>query len=173
VPGVVGTLMTNMAVELALRRINMPMARAKVGDRYVLEELAAAAGSWAARARATCWRWTATPPATASSARCRSAGHPRSGKTLWRPAGGVTLFPQTLINVRLRDGSDWQRNAAWRCTPDRHARTGRRRPGADPRVGHRAGAAGDGRGARRRPRPPLRRAPGGGCAGRDEPCADA
>ena len=39
VPGVVGTLMTNMAVELALRDRGVPMVRAKVGDRYVLEEL--------------------------------------------------------------------------------------------------------------------------------------
>ena len=39
VPGVVGTLMTNMAVEVALKRLNIPLVRAKVGDRYVLEEL--------------------------------------------------------------------------------------------------------------------------------------
>ena len=39
VPGVVGTLMTNMAVELALARIGIDLVRAKVGDRYVLEEL--------------------------------------------------------------------------------------------------------------------------------------
>ena len=41
VPGVVGTLMTNMAVELALRSAGVPLVRAKVGDRYVLEELLA------------------------------------------------------------------------------------------------------------------------------------
>ena len=40
-PGVVGTLMTNMAVELALRERGVEFVRAKVGDRYVLEELAA------------------------------------------------------------------------------------------------------------------------------------
>ena len=39
VPGVVGTLMTNMAVELALRERGVELVRAKVGDRYVLEEL--------------------------------------------------------------------------------------------------------------------------------------
>jgi phosphoglucosamine mutase len=41
VPGVVGTLMTNMAVELALAEQGIELVRAKVGDRYVLEELAA------------------------------------------------------------------------------------------------------------------------------------
>jgi phosphoglucosamine mutase len=39
VPGVVGTLMTNMAVELALRQRGVQFVRAKVGDRYVLEAL--------------------------------------------------------------------------------------------------------------------------------------
>ncbi|MDO9218602.1 MAG: phosphoglucosamine mutase, partial [Lacisediminimonas sp.] len=38
-PGVVGTLMTNMAVEVALKRMGVGFARAKVGDRYVLEML--------------------------------------------------------------------------------------------------------------------------------------
>ena len=39
VPGVVGTLMTNLAVELALRRLGIDVVRASVGDRYVLAEL--------------------------------------------------------------------------------------------------------------------------------------
>ena len=39
VPGAVGTLMTNMAVELALQQKGVQFVRAKVGDRYVLEEL--------------------------------------------------------------------------------------------------------------------------------------
>jgi phosphoglucosamine mutase len=34
----------------------------------------------------------------------------RSGQTLARLLEGVQLFPQTLINVRLREGADWQRN---------------------------------------------------------------
>ena len=41
VPGVVGTLMTNMAVEQALAAHGVEMVRAKVGDRHVLEELVA------------------------------------------------------------------------------------------------------------------------------------
>src|SRR5439155_975531 len=41
IAGVVGTLMTNMAVELALRERGVELVRAKVGDRYVLEELTA------------------------------------------------------------------------------------------------------------------------------------
>lgn len=37
--GVVGTLMSNMGLELALKQLGIPFARAKVGDRYVLEKL--------------------------------------------------------------------------------------------------------------------------------------
>ncbi len=67
VPGAVGTLMTNMAVEVALRQRGVELVRAKVGDRYVLEELTArAAGCSAARAPGICWRSTSTPPAMAS-----------------------------------------------------------------------------------------------------------
>ena len=39
VPGVVGTLMTNMAVQLAVQARGVQFLRAKVGDRYVLEAL--------------------------------------------------------------------------------------------------------------------------------------
>jgi len=38
-PGVVGTLMSNLGMEHALKRLGMGLARAKVGDRYVMEEL--------------------------------------------------------------------------------------------------------------------------------------
>ena len=36
----------------------------------------------------------------------------RSGRPLAALLEGLTLFPQSLINVRLRDGSDWKRNGA-------------------------------------------------------------
>ena len=39
VGGVVGTLMTNLGMELALQRLNIPFFRANVGDRYVLEKM--------------------------------------------------------------------------------------------------------------------------------------
>jgi phosphoglucosamine mutase len=112
VPGVVGTLMTNMAIEVALRRLNIPMARAKVGDRYVLEELSSrgwqlggeGSGHLLALDRHT------TGDGIVSSLQIMQAIR-RSGKTLSDLLEGVTLFPQTLINVRLRDGSDWKANA--------------------------------------------------------------
>jgi len=113
VPGVVGTLMTNMAVEQALRSLGVPMVRAKVGDRYVLEELSArgwqlggeSSGHLLALDRHT------TGDGIVSALQILQAIR-RSGKTLAALLEGVTLFPQTLLNVRLPDGSDWKKNAA-------------------------------------------------------------
>ena len=113
VSGVVGTLMTNMAIEQALARKGVAMVRAKVGDRYVLEELAArgwhlggeSSGHLLALDRHT------TGDGIVSALQILQAVR-RSGGTLDALLEGVTLYPQTLINVRLRDGSDWQVNGA-------------------------------------------------------------
>ncbi len=113
VPGVVGTLMTNMAVELALKAMGVPLVRAKVGDRYVLEELAArgwqlggeGSGHLLALDRHT------TGDGIVSALQILYAAR-RSGKSIAALLEGVTLFPQTLINVRLPEDSDWKTNAA-------------------------------------------------------------
>jgi phosphoglucosamine mutase len=113
VPGVVGTLMTNMAVEVALRGAGVPLVRAKVGDRYVLEELVSrgwklggeGSGHLLALDRHT------TGDAIVSALQVLYAVR-RSGRALAALLEGVQLFPQTLINVRLPDGSDWKRNQA-------------------------------------------------------------
>ena len=113
VPGVVGTLMTNMAVEVALRQVGVAMVRAKVGDRYVLEELLArgwqlggeSSGHLLALDRHT------TGDGIVSALQILQAVR-RSGKTLATLLEGVTLYPQTLLNVRLPEGSDWKKNAA-------------------------------------------------------------
>ena len=113
VPGVVGTLMTNMAVELALRERGVPLVRAKVGDRYVLEELTArgwqlggeGSGHLLALDRHT------TGDGIVSALQVLHAVH-RSGQTLAGLLEGVTLFPQTLLNVRLPAGLDWRQSAA-------------------------------------------------------------
>jgi phosphoglucosamine mutase len=112
VPGVAGTLMTNMAVEQALKRLNIPMVRTKVGDRYILEELNArgwqlggeSSGHLLALDRHT------TGDGIVSALQILQAIK-RSGRSLSALLEAVTLFPQTLINVRLRAGSDWKTNA--------------------------------------------------------------
>lgn len=109
VPGTVGTLMTNMAVEVALKKKGVEFVRAKVGDRYVLEELdkrgwllgGEGSGHLLALDKHT------TGDGLISALQVLQACV-RSGKTIAQLLGEVVLFPQTLINVRLKPGQDWQ-----------------------------------------------------------------
>jgi phosphoglucosamine mutase len=111
VPGAVGTLMTNMAVEVALKAKNVSFVRAKVGDRYVLEELekngwllgGESSGHLLALDKHT------TGDGIVSALQVLQAVQ-RSGQSLAQLLGDVTLFPQELINVRLKPGQDWKAN---------------------------------------------------------------
>ncbi|WP_396268484.1 phosphoglucosamine mutase [Ideonella sp.] len=113
VPGVVGTLMTNMAIEVALSAQDVELVRAKVGDRYVLEALiergwllgGESSGHLLALDRHS------TGDGIVSALQVLQAVQ-RSGKTVAQLLEGVSLFPQTMINVRLQAGADWTRNAA-------------------------------------------------------------
>jgi len=112
VPGVVGTLMTNMAVEQALRGCGVPLVRAKVGDRYVLEELLSRGwqlGGENSGHLLVLDRHT-TGDGIVSALQVLQAIR-RTGKTLPALLDGVQLFPQVMINVRLAVRSDWQQNA--------------------------------------------------------------
>lgn len=113
VPGAVGTLMTNLAVEVALKARGVEFVRARVGDRYVLEELekkgwllgGEGSGHLLALDKHT------TGDGLISALQVLQACV-RSGKPLSQLLAEVTLFPQTLINVRLRPGQDWTSSAA-------------------------------------------------------------
>ncbi len=112
VPGTVGTLMTNMAIELALKNKGVELVRTKVGDRYVLEELekrgwllgGEGSGHLLALDKHT------TGDGLISALQVLQACV-RSGKTIAQLLAGVTLFPQTLLNVHLKPGQDWASNA--------------------------------------------------------------
>jgi phosphoglucosamine mutase len=112
VPGVVGTLMTNMAVEVALKARGVEFVRAKVGDRYVLEELekhkwllgGEGSGHLLALDKHT------TGDGLISALQVLQACV-RSGKSMSELLADVALFPQTLINVRLKPGQDWKTSA--------------------------------------------------------------
>jgi phosphoglucosamine mutase len=111
VPGVVGTLMTNMAVEVAFKRKGVKFVRAKVGDRYVLEELERhgwVLGGEGSGHILVLDRHT-TGDGLVSALQVLHACVD-SGKTMAQLLADVTLFPQTLINVRLRPGQDWKTN---------------------------------------------------------------
>ncbi len=112
-PGVVGTLMTNMAVELALKSRGVELVRAKVGDRYVLEAMEAR--GWILGGEGSGHLLALDKHTTGDgliSALQVLQACVRAGKAMAGLLEGVTLFPQTLLNVRLRPGSDWQNNAA-------------------------------------------------------------
>jgi phosphoglucosamine mutase len=109
--GAVGTLMTNMAVEVAFREAGVQFVRAKVGDRYVLEELeknrwqlgGEGSGHLLALDKHT------TGDGLISSLQVLQACA-RGGKTMAQLLSNVNLYPQTLINVRVQPGLDWQKH---------------------------------------------------------------
>lgn len=112
-PGVVGTLMTNMAVELALKTRGVELARAKVGDRYVLEIMESK--GWLLGGEGSGHLLALDKHTTGDgliSALQILQACVRSGKSMAELLSAVTLFPQTLINVRLKPGADWQSNPA-------------------------------------------------------------
>jgi len=113
VAGAVGTLMTNMALEVAFKELGVGFARAKVGDRYVLEVMkeknwlfgGEGSGHLLALDKHT------TGDGIVSSLQVLSA-LVRSGKTLAESCSELTLYPQTLINIKVAAGFDWTRNPA-------------------------------------------------------------
>jgi phosphoglucosamine mutase len=112
VAGVVGTLMTNLGVEQALSRKEIALVRAKVGDRYVLEELQSrgwqlggeGSGHLLALDRHT------TGDGIVSALQVLQAIQ-RHGRDMQALLEDVQLFPQTLINVRLQEGVIWTQHA--------------------------------------------------------------
>lgn len=112
VAGAVGTLMTNMAVEVALKAQGVDFVRAKVGDRYVLEALTEK--GWQIGGEGSGHLLALDKHTTGDglvSALQVLQSCVRSGQSLAQQLSSLTLFPQTLINVRLAPGQDWKNNA--------------------------------------------------------------
>jgi len=114
VAGVAGTLMTNMAVELALKRKGVEMVRAKVGDRYVLEQLEAK--QWLLGGEGSGHLLALDKHTTGDgliSALQILQAIMRTQTELATLLSEVQLFPQTLLNVRLTpEQANWQTNRA-------------------------------------------------------------
>jgi phosphoglucosamine mutase len=112
-PGVVGTLMTNLAFELALEKMGVAFARAKVGDRYVLETMLEKRWQLGGEnsGHIICLDKHTTGDGIVSALQVLSALR-TSGATLERLCTGLTLFPQVLVNVRVRSGFDWQKESS-------------------------------------------------------------
>ena len=109
VAGVVGTLMTNYALERRFGELGVSFVRAKVGDRYVLEELkrngwlfgGESSGHILALDRQT------TGDGIVSALQVLSAMR-RSGRSLAELTADLQLLPQVLVNKRIPAGYDWQ-----------------------------------------------------------------
>lgn len=109
VEGCVGTLMTNYALERRFGELGVGFVRAKVGDRYVLEELkrkgwlygGESSGHIIALDRQT------TGDGIVSALQVLAAMR-RNGQTLAELTADLKLMPQVLVNKRLSAGYDWQ-----------------------------------------------------------------
>jgi phosphoglucosamine mutase len=113
IDGAVGTLMTNMAVESALNTMGIGFARAKVGDRYVLETLLER--GWQVGGEGSGHLLFLDKHTTGdgiiSALQVLSALR-RADSRLEQAIADMQLWPQTLLNVRIQHGFDWQSSPA-------------------------------------------------------------
>jgi len=110
--GVAGTLMTNLALEHALQKHQIPFGRAKVGDRYVLELLQDK--NWKLGGEnsghiLTLDKHTSGDAIIAALQVLQSVRE--SGKTLQQLGADLTLYPQVLINVTTKQKLDLNQDA--------------------------------------------------------------
>ena len=105
--GIVGTLMTNMGLELALEAGGLRLARAKVGDRYVKELMVAEGWSLGGESSGhiICGNLSTTGDGVIAALQVLAAVR-ASGKSLEVLASGFNPLPQVLVNVRITKGFD-------------------------------------------------------------------
>ncbi|NDU79945.1 MAG: phosphoglucosamine mutase [Ferrovum sp.] len=108
VGGVIGTMMTNLAVEQAFQEMNIPFERARVGDRYVMEMLLTKSWYWGGEnsGHIICRDKHSTGDGIISALQVLAALRDNDS-TLGDYLQEVTLYPQVLINVRLDKAHDW------------------------------------------------------------------
>lgn len=105
--GIVGTLMTNMGLELALEAGGLRLARAKVGDRYVKELMVAEGWSLGGESSGhiICGDLSTTGDGVIAALQVLAAVR-ASEKSLEALASGFNPLPQVLVNVRITKGFD-------------------------------------------------------------------
>lgn len=105
--GVVGTLMSNLGLELALAELDIPFIRANVGDRYVIAELLERDWELGGEnsGHIVCMRHTTTGDAAIAALQVLLALK-RRGETLAQARQAVRKCPQVLVNVRFGGGVD-------------------------------------------------------------------
>jgi phosphoglucosamine mutase len=113
VAGVAGTLMTNLALEQALRRLGVDFARARVGDRYVLELMREKGWQLGGEnsGHIICLDRHTTGDGIVSALQVLAALR-ESGKTMAEATAELVMFPQVLVNVLVPRGFDWKKDRA-------------------------------------------------------------
>ncbi|WP_026259225.1 phosphoglucosamine mutase [Uliginosibacterium gangwonense] len=106
--GVVGTLMSNLGFEHALKRLDIPFCRAKVGDRYVLELLHAKGYKLGGEnsGHIICLDRHSTGDGIVSSLQVLAALRTH-GESLSQACSDLVFYPQRLVNVRMNVRFDW------------------------------------------------------------------
>lgn len=110
VSGVVGTLMTNLGFERAMDRMHIDFRRSKVGDRYVMEMLKETGWNLGGESSGhiLCLDQHTTGDGIVSALQVLAA-LVRFQQPLSQLLGDLERYPQTLINVRVPAGLDWQK----------------------------------------------------------------
>lgn len=105
--------MTNLALEHALQRIGVPFARAKVGDRYVMELLQQQGWHLGGEnsGHIICLDRHTTGDGIVSALQVLHALRANQ-QTLAQAVAGLTLYPQVLVNVRVAKGQDCTAHAS-------------------------------------------------------------
>jgi phosphoglucosamine mutase len=106
--GVAGTLMTNFGLEQALAKARIPFARSAVGDRYVLEMLKKRGWQLGGEnsGHIVCLDQHTTGDGIVSALQVLAALR-GADVTLPKAAAGVRLYPQVLVNVRVKRAFDF------------------------------------------------------------------
>jgi phosphoglucosamine mutase len=111
--GVAGTLMTNFAFEKAMARLGIGFARAKVGDRYVLELMREK--GWLLGGENSghmiCLDKHTTGDGIVSALQVLGAVR-EAGRSLAELTADLVMYPQVLLNVQVPRGFDWQKHAS-------------------------------------------------------------
>jgi phosphoglucosamine mutase len=113
VAGVAGTLMTNFALEQALGRLQVPFARARVGDRYVLRLLRERKWQLGGEnsGHIICLDKQTTGDGIVSALQVLTAMR-ESGKSLAELTADLAMYPQVLLNVAVPKGFDFKKHQA-------------------------------------------------------------
>jgi phosphoglucosamine mutase len=111
VPGVAGTLMTNLAFEKAMSRLGIAFGRAKVGDRYVLEMLREKGWQLGGEnsGHIICLDKHTTGDGIVSALQVLDAVR-ESGRSLAELTADLVMYPQVLLNVEVPRGFDWKKH---------------------------------------------------------------